>query len=184
SSDQRTGQAISSATPSLTAGPSASPTPEHRPIVTPRRLLVENEAFGRSKGRVARAIADLKKVDLWKPLTRRLYAVKFGSRTGKVNIPDDGHLADAYLTARVDGDVGGAFCDIMFFPSAMIADLERWRTYYSQGLIAEAPPSARQFWASIMAHELAHCLKGKNGEPVAMAWEERALAAVRQAGLR
>lgn len=162
----------------------ASHTPERRPIVTPKRLLIENDAFGRSRTRVAQAIKDLRKVGLWDRLTRRLYAVKFGSRIGEANIPDDGHLADAYLTARVDGDVGGAFCDIMFFPSAMIADLDRWETYYSQGLIAESPPTIRQFWAAIMAHELAHCFKGRNGEPIAMEWETRALSAVREAGLK
>lgn len=175
-----------SARPEAASSPgtaSVSPTPANRPVVTPDRLIVENDGFGRSKGRVAQAIADLKEVGLWQRLTRRLYAVKFGSRPGETNIPDDGHLADAFLTVRIDGDFGGAFCDVMFFPRAIIADLDRWELYHSQGLMSDPAPTIRQFWASIMAHELAHCFKGRNGEPIAMEWEDKALQAVRDAGL-
>lgn len=169
------------ARPSSPSKPSEEP--ENRGITKPDRLLVQNVAFGASRGSVDQAIADLKEVGLWRPLTAHLYAVKLASRLGRDNVPRDGHLADAYLSVQIDGDVGGGLCDIMFFPTAMRDDLRRWQTYNDQGLLDEPAPSWRQFWAAIMAHELAHCLQGRNGETAALEWEERALAAVREAGL-
>jgi hypothetical protein len=154
-----------------------------RGITTPERLILTNAAFGRSSGRVDQAVADLKKVELWRKLTGHLYELKIGSRLGLESIPDDGHLADAYLTAKIDGDEGGSYCDIMFFPAAMAADLARWENYYRSDLLDDPPPSSRQFWASILGHELAHCQRGRNGEPAALKWEDRVLAAVRAAGL-
>lgn len=171
------------ATPSPTQEPVPSSTAAHRPITKPDELQLENAAFKRSRLRVDQAIADLKKVGLWRKLTKHLYAVKFGSRTGMESVPEDGHLADAYLTAKIDGTEGGAYCDVMFFPTAILLDLERWGNYHAQGLLPEAPPSVRQFWASIMGHELAHCLPGRNGERVAGVWEERVLKAVQAARL-
>jgi hypothetical protein len=164
------------------ASPGAS-SPEARGITVAEDLTVDNAAFGRSRSKVAQAVADLKKVGLWKKLTGHLYVVKFGSRLGSENVPEDGHLADAYLTAQIDGDVAGGRCDVMFFTTAIKQDLTRWVTYHAQGLLTEEPPSLRQFWASIMAHELAHCLRGANGEGVAQQWEERALKALRAAGV-
>lgn len=180
--------ACSAGDPSPDAAPSqevaASPTPENRGITLPDELTLDNVAFGSSAQRVDRAIADLKKIDFWKRLTDHLYVVKFGSRLGRSNIPTDGHLADAFLTVQIDGDLGGPLCDVRFYPTAMKDDLERWRAYFAQGLLDDQPPSLRQFWASIMAHELSHCfVDGPNGERVAQRWEERALAAVRAAGL-
>jgi len=170
--------------PGAAPTPSATSSPAARGITKPEGLIVRNAALGFSKKLVRRAIADLKEVGLWKPLTRHLYSIRFASRLGRVNIPEDGHLADAYLTAEIDGNEGGAMCDIMFFPSAMAADLARWRAYHSQGLLPDPPPTIRQFWASITAHELAHCLKHGRGEPTAERWEARALAALRDAGIQ
>lgn len=160
--------------------PAQVATPDHRPITKPDELIVENVAFGRSKAHVRRAIRDLRQVGLWDRLTRHLYAVKFGSRNGRENVPDDGHLADVYLTARVDGEFGGSFCDVRFYPTAMTDDLDRWATYHAQGLM-DAPPSLRQFWGAIMVHELAHCMPGPKGEKAAGEWEERALVRLRGA---
>lgn len=165
----------------------ASPSPMHpdgaaaeRGITQPDRIVVQNAAHGPSKRWVARAIEDLEKVRLWKRLTRHLYVIKIGSRLGRSSVPDDGHLADAYLTAQIDDDgVGGSLCDIMFFPTAMTDDLARWRTYHAQGLLADPAPTRRQFWATILAHELAHCLDHGKGEATAERWEARALEALR-----
>lgn len=167
-------------------GGSATPRPTasaKRGITTPKRLILTNSAFGRSRTRVATAVEDLKAVGYWKDLTGHLYELKIGSRLGLENVPEDGHLADAYLTAKIDGDEGGSYCDIMFFPAAMSADLERWRNYYASGLLDDPAPTFRQFWAAILGHELAHCQRGRNGEPAALKWEDRVLAAVREAGL-
>lgn len=165
---------------SVTPRPTAS---AKRGITTPRRLILTNSAFGRSRARVATAIDDLKAVGYWKELTGHLYELKIGSRVGLENVPEDGHLADAYLTAKIDGDEGGSYCDIMFFPAAMAADLERWRNYYASGLLDDPAPTFRQFWAAILGHELAHCQRRRNGEPAALKWEDKVLAAVREADL-
>lgn len=171
------------ASPSSVPTASASPTPQERGITNPEGVIVTNAGLEGSDRRIATAVKDLKRVRLWRRLTKHLYAAKFGSRPGRHQIPDDGHLADAFLTAQIEEDAGGPFCDIMFFPTAMRDDLDRWRTYYAQGLLDDPPPSLRQFWASIMAHELAHCLPGGKGEPAAQRWEQRALQAVRAARL-
>lgn len=170
-----------SAQPSPAASPSASQ-PAERGITQPEGTSVQNVAHGPSKRLVATAIRDLKRVKLWKPLTKHLYVIKIGSRLGRSNVPEDGHLADAYLTAQIDDDgVGGSLCDIMFFPTAMADDLARWRTYNAQGLLDDPAPTRSQFWAAILAHELAHCLNHGSGEPLAEKWEARALEAVRAA---
>lgn len=167
---------VAAPSPSETAGDGE---PSERGITQPEGTTVQNVAHGKSKRTVATAVRDLKRVRLWKPLTKHLYVIKIGSRLGRSNVPDDGHLADAYLTAQIDDGVGGSLCDIMFFPTAMDDDLARWRTYNAQGLLDDPAPTRRQFWASILAHELAHCLNHGSGEGVAERWEARALKAVR-----
>lgn len=157
--------------------------PARRPITKPSRLSITNAALEGSVEQVDRAMQDLRGIGMWLRLTGDLYAVRFATRPGREQVPDDGHLADAYLTAEIDGRTGGSLCDVMFFPTAMSDDLSRWRTYHAQGLLADPPPTTRQFWASIMAHELAHCLDGGSGEGVAMRWERRALRRLREAGV-
>ena len=139
------------------------------------RARVENNAFGSSARLVQRAIRDLKRLDLWGPLTHHLYVINLGSRLGRDDVPRDGHLADAYVTGVVEEEGAGALCDIMFFPTAVTDDLARWRTYYANGYIDDPPPSLRQLWASLLAHELGHCVEGPRGERVAEKWERRAM---------
>ena len=139
------------------------------------RARVENNALGSSARLVHRAVRDLKRLDLWGPLTRHLYVVELGSRLGRDDVPRDGHLADAYVTGLVEEKGAGALCDIMFFPTAVTDDLARWRTYHASGFIEESPPSLRQFWAGLLAHELGHCMEGPRGERVAETWERRAI---------
>ena len=171
--------------PDAAVSPSAAPaeaeeTAAERGITQPEGTVIHNAAHGASKRSVSRAIKDLKKVKLWKPLTKHLYVIKIGSRLGRSNVPEDGHLADAYLTAQIDDGVGGSLCDIMFFPTAMADDLARWRAYNAQGLLTEPAPSRRQFWGAILAHELAHCLDHGKGEGAAERWEGKALEALRK----
>jgi hypothetical protein len=137
-------------------------------------------AVGPAKALVTEAVADLKKLGYWKELTDDLYVLKIGSRSGRASVPEDGHLADAFLTGQIDDDGGsGALCDIMFFPTAMSDDLVRYAEYYAQGLLPDPTPTVREFWVSILAHELAHCLEHGKGEPIAESWEKKVLEAAR-----
>lgn len=131
------------------------------------------EATGVIRDRLQTAISDLKRIQVWSKLADRLYAIELDSRSGIANMPEDGHLADAYYTGILDGGGGGTVCDVMFFPSAVTADLARWRDYYARGLSADLPPTIRAFYGSLVAHELAHCRPGPRGEDVARAWEDR-----------
>ncbi|MGH2754374.1 MAG: hypothetical protein ACRDLB_08050 [Actinomycetota bacterium] len=156
--------------------PTASPEgAAERPPLERKGVRVENVAFGASHRHANRAIKDLKKIGLWGRLTDHLYVVKIGSRLGRGSVPEDGHLADAFLTAQVDEDGSGALCDIRFYPTAMIDDLERWAQYYAQNLLPDPAPTLRDFWGTILAHELAHCLGHGKGEEAAERWEDRAL---------
>ena len=157
----------------------STPTPAERPALERRGAKIENVASGWSHRRARVAVRDLKRIGLWGRLSNRLYIVKIGSRPGRVGVPEDGHLADAVLTAQIDEEGGGAVCDIRFYPTAMGDDLVRWDQYYVQRLLPEPAPTARQFWGAILAHELAHCLGDGKGEPVAGRWEKRALRGLR-----
>ena len=165
--------------PQVGAGRNVTPEPEERPALGRKGPKVENVAFGRSHDHARRAVKDLKRLGLWKRLTDHLYAIRLGSRLGRDSVPDDGHLADAILTAQVDEEGHGSLCDIRFYPTAMRDDLVRWSLYYAQRLLPEPAPTLRQFWGAILAHELAHCLPEGRGEPAAGRWEERALRGLR-----
>lgn len=173
-----TGGGDAPAEASATAPPSPSPSPSV--VINPPGVVVENAANGKSVKRIRRAMRDLKAVNLWRPLTKHLYKIKFQSRLGAINIPDDGHLADAILTAGFGKRAQGRLCDIMFFPNAIARDLDRWRLYYEQGAVTEPPPTLRQLWGAVTAHELGHCFPGGPGEKVAQRWERKALARLQE----
>ena len=141
------------------------------------------ESSGPARALLQTAVRDLKTIDMWDRLTAHLYRVELDSRPGTSNVPEDGHLADAYFTGVIEGRGGGEVCDVMFFPAAVLADLARWQSYYAGGLVAEPPPTLRQFYGSLVAHELAHCRPGPRGEDIARAWENRALEALRAANI-
>jgi hypothetical protein len=157
----------------------------------PHRSKVYFGAMEGSRAEVTRAIEDLKTVDLWEPLTEHLYRIDLRVRAGEEDVPQDAHLADArfWKSDIAHGTYRypkGAFCRIRFFPAAMEADLVRWSSYFARGLLTDAPPTIRQFWAAILGHELSHCpAKGTDTTPeeVALAWERRVLAALRAAGV-
>jgi hypothetical protein len=160
--------------------PSPSPSPSPEVVINPPGVVIENDGLGKSARRVRKAMRDLKAVNLWLPLTRHLYKVKFQSRLGVASIPDDGHLADAILTAGFGKRAQGRLCDVMFFPNAIARDLDRWHLYYGRGAVIDPPPTLRQLWAAVMAHELGHCFPGGPGEKVARKWERKALARLRE----
>lgn len=168
-----------------TPAPLISPTPtpaQERPSTKRTGPTISNEAMGRSRGRVKTAMADLKAVSLWGPLTRRLYSLQLQSDPGLDGLPDDGHLADAMLSAVVDREGAGTHCSVRFYPAAMKREMTTLERGYLDGSFGP-PPTLRQLWAAILAHELAHCRNWEAGEPFAEEWEERALAALRRAGL-
>lgn len=142
------------------------------------------EASGPARWLLARAVRDLRRLGLWEPLTRHLDQVVLSSHPGRGNIPDDEHLADAFLGAVFSRRGSGAGCDIHFYPAAIALDLRRQAAYHADGALSQAPPSARQFWVALLGHELGHCLPPRvrfrqRGERTAERWEKRVLEAAR-----
>lgn len=158
--------------------------PAERGITNPPGVITVNGALGDERRLVARAIEDLKTVGLWRELTGHLYSVRVGVHPGRERIPEDGHLADAVRTIKLDGDVGGIYCQITFYSAAMSDDLVRVAGYFDQGLISTPAPTERQFYAAILGHELAHCLGQGRGEAEARRWEAEVLAAVKDEGIQ
>jgi hypothetical protein len=158
------------------AGGSTSPRPtatqvQQRSAERPRPKL-QNEALGPSRRRVRRAVRDLKKVRVWHRLTRGLYIVQLQTDPGAGGVPEDGHLADARRDAVIDEEGSGSLCSVRIYPGAIKRELETLRQGYDRGVFGP-PPSLRVLWATVLAHELAHCRRWNAGEPYAAKWEER-----------
>lgn len=175
--------------PSNSAPAKLPRTAARAPRIPPRPKVYFRGREGRAE--VHRAIADLKEVGLWRPLTEHLYRIEVLVRAGAGAVPEDGHLADARFTKTLIGSGTfdyplGSYCIIRFYPTAMLSDLARWNSYYERGLTGLVPPSHRQFWASIVGHELSHCPQRgitPTPEPVALAWERRVREALVSAGI-
>ena len=167
----------SEAEATLGPSPARTPTPRAEESPAPQRvdLKVWNEATGRDKGRVARAIRDLKKAGIWKKVVwKGLYVIQIQARAGEQRIPEDRHLADASFHAFKDEDGGGALCFILIYTEAIRQDIANWNHYDRLGLARYPPPAPRDVWAAALAHELGHCHKGFRGEKHARNWESRA----------
>ena len=165
--------------PGASAGAKKDPDrPRKRRATKPARVHVENEGLTPAdRRRVRRAVEDLKRLGFWRDLTSHVASVRVGTRPGPERVPPDGHLADAVLNVRL-GTYPGYSCDIMIFSQALEDDVANQTIYYSEGRLAAAPPTLRQFWAVILAHELAHCSKrGQRGEAHSTPWERRVLEA-------
>jgi hypothetical protein len=105
-------------------------------------------------------------------LTKHLHVAKINAYPGTHNIPEDGHLADAIpgvMERSTDGELGLS-CDIVFYMAAIAKEMRLSRA----GVLVRNRPSLRIAYASIVAHELAHCLRGPHNEKVARRWEYRA----------
>ena len=167
-------------------GPSKDPSPggpRERARTEPRRAKLTITALGRGRLRSRQAVADLKKLGFWPPLTRHVTEVVISTRAGRGSIPEDGHLADAIMNVQL-GNRPGYVCDVMIFTTALADDVGRQEGYYSTGSLQAPPPTLREFWAVILAHELAHCSeRGQRGEAYSTRWEKRVLAAYDSARL-
>ena len=158
--------------------PARRPKPRERPPTADLPILSNEGLDPKDRFRIARAKRDLERLGFWKELTGHLAVVRVATRPGPERVPEDGHLADALYTAKITGRVRGRVCDILIFSQALADDVGRQASYYAEGRLASPPPTLRQFWAVILAHELAHCTKrGQRGETFSSRWERRVLAA-------
>lgn len=144
----------------------------------PKRLLVRNLGLTQADRRsVDRAVADLKGLGYWRDLTKHVASVVVATRPGAGRVPDDGHLADAIMNVQL-GRHPGYVCDVMIFSHALEEDVAQQEIYYAEGRLPAPAPTLRQFWAVILAHELAHCSeRGQKGEAYSSSWERRVLDA-------
>ena len=139
----------------------------------PRLPKLEIVAPRAARRTVARTVRDLEAIGLWRRLTRRLYAIRLSVRGGASGVPEDMHLADASYTGLVDEHGAGSLCDVFLFARAIRNDHERQRRLHLEDRAAR-PPALRVFWASVLAHELAHCSeRGQRGERWSEHWEAR-----------
>ncbi len=174
------------------AGPSPSPTPSAsgltvdqggRSVPGPNgvRLVFETSRFEQKK--FQRAVRDLSKVHVWRRLVRGIELVELETHPGARSVAGV-HLADASLNhTLVEGDAV-VVCDIRFYPRAIRQELRlwrrigslgatpaEWRDYNENDVFDETAPKESDFWAAILAHELAHCHVGPHGEREARNWE-------------
>ena len=152
--------------------------PRERAATDPGGVHLENKGLTVSdRRRVRRAVQDLKDLGFWRELTSHVASVTVATRPGPERAPADGHLADALMTVRL-GRFPGYSCDIMIFSQALEDDVANQAIYYSEGRLSAPPPTLGQFWAIILAHELAHCSpRGRRGEAYSTKWEQRVLEA-------
>lgn len=170
-----------------TPGPSRSPEKpkksddrrrRKRRHTRPQRVPVTNLGLTRAdRKRVDQAVADLKELGFWPELTKHVVHVRIATRPGPERIPTDGHLADALMNVQLEPRPGYV-CEIMIFSDALANDVTSQLNYYFDGRLSTRPPTLRQFWAVILAHEVAHCSpKGQKGEELSTEWEQRVLGA-------
>ena len=174
------GQGLPGRTNGSKPGPREAASPggaQERARTEPRRAKLTIAALGRGRMRSRQAVADLKKLGFWAPLTRHVTEVVISTRAGRGSVPEDGHLADAIRNVQL-GKRPGYVCDVMIFSTALADDVARQEAYYYAGTLQAPPPTLRQFWAVILAHELAHCSeRGQRGEEHSTRWERKVLAA-------
>lgn len=153
--------------------------PQERKATRPE-LRIDNQGHtGPDRVRVQRAIRTLEELGFWDELTGHLHTVIVRTRPGERRKPLDGHLADSLYTARIGPGPDGLVCDIVIFSEALADDVEVQNSNYERGAVAVPAPSLKQFWAVILAHELAHCTTpGQRGERRSTRWEHRVLRAM------
>lgn len=121
----------------------------------------------------------MKRIGLWRPLTRHLGVIAMTAFDEKWRVAPDGHLADAFVQTTDENGVFQIRCDVEFFTHAIAKQLVIYRKP-SYGLGLDPPQSLREVYAAVVAHELAHCLSGPHGEKVAQWWERDAVRRFRE----
>lgn len=145
------------------------------------------ETNGRERVLFRAAVRALQRVGVWRPLTRGLYSVELETHPG-ARSEAGVHLADAVLNHTLARGRPRVVCDIRFYPRAIRQELRLWRRirgvgisprdwrdYNENEIFDEKLPNRSDFWASILAHELAHCLLGPHGERAAQEWEYKTM---------
>lgn len=173
-----------------------SPRPSRSPITTamggrakpgPGGITLVFET-GRFEQKLFQAtVRDLVRVGVWKTLTEGLHYVELETHPGGRSEAGV-HLADAVLAHTVVEGRPFVVCDIRFYPRAIRQELrlwrrvrelglspQQWRDYNENGVFDEGQPTKADFWASILAHELVHCLPGPHGEKAAREWEYKTM---------
>ena len=155
---------------------------ERRPTPPQGVGYVNAGLHGVDKAHIRRAVRDLKELGFWKELTEHVVRVRISSRPGEYRILEDGRLADSIMTTQVGGRFSGVWCDVLIYSTALVQDIAQQEIYWAEGRLAAPPPDLRDFWAVILAHELAHCSpRGQKGEAYSTIWEGRVLAALGRA---
>lgn len=185
------------------------PAPDRTPAPTLTRPDVTTDQGGRHRrgpagidlvyetgpheeGLFRKAVRDLARVGVWKSLTEGLHSVELETHPG-ARSEAGVHLADAVLSHAIVENRPLVVCDIRFYPRAIRQELRiwrrvrgvgvspsQWRDYNENGIFDEPQPTKRQFWASILAHELSHCLVGPHGERAAQDWEYKTMRRLRR----
>jgi hypothetical protein len=171
---------------SQSSGPSRSPEKRKknherrlrkRERTHPQKALLTNLALTKEDRKsVDRAVADLKELEFWRELTKHVVQVRVTTRDGEA--PEgDGRLADTAMNVQLEPRPGFV-CEIFIYSDALADDVSRQLGYYLDDRLATPPPTLRQFWAVILAHEVGHCSpKGQKGEAHSTEWEERVMDA-------
>lgn len=123
------------------------------------------------------AVAEIKRLHLWRKMTSHLTRLHIRARPGKSAVPRDRHLADSLY--RPTRQIDGRFCRVTFYPRAMRDDLAKQRYYYVQDRLPAEPPAMDDFWVAILAHELTHCRDHGRTEKASLRVEHRVLELLR-----
>lgn len=167
------------------AAPGEERTPRKRGPTPPKGVGYVNAGLNAAdRANIRRAVRDLKELGFWTELTEHVVRVTISSRPGEGRILEDGRLADAVMTIQVGGRFPGAWCDVLIYSTALVRDIAQQEAYWAEGRLSAPPPDLRDFWAVILAHELAHCSpRGQKGEGYSTRWEGRVLDALGAARL-
>ena len=171
--------ACEAAPPEFELAPPAPPSPvaiNEKSGASPR-APVTIEGGPRTRPAMSNAVAEIKRLHLWRRMTSHLTRLRIRARPGVSAVPRDRHLADSLY--RPTRQIDGRFCRVTFYPRAMRDDLAKQRYYYSQDRLPVEPPDMDEFWVAILAHELTHCRDRGRTEKIALRVERGVLKRLR-----
>ncbi|CAN5697144.1 hypothetical protein BH20ACT21_BH20ACT21_19270 [soil metagenome] len=157
--------------------PPQPPAALNRKSAASPRVPVTIEGGPRTHPAMSNAVAEIKRLHMWRRMTSHLTRLRIRARPGVSAVPRDRHLAESFY--RSTRQIDGRFCRVTFYPRAMRDDLAKQRHYYSQDRLPAEPPTMDEFWVAILAHELTHCRDLNRTEKVALQVERRVLERLR-----